>query len=170
MSQTLRGSVTPRRLVALLMAALFGLTLALNPIAAPPAHAVTADQARAAVSLRALRIAAAQVGVPYLWGGTTRRGFDCSGLTQYAYARAGKSLPRTAQQQYLATSRVIRHRQRLGDLIFIYTGSAVNRTASNVGHVAIYAGKGYYWSAPRTGLRVKLVKLYTTRYVFGRVR
>ena len=163
MSKTLCGSVTSRRPVAVLMAALFGLTLALNPIAAPPANAVSVDAARAAVAVRALRVTAAQVGIPYLWGGTTPRGFDCSGLSQYAYARVGKSLPRTAMQQYKATIRVKRGNQRAGDLIFLYSNG-------NVYHMGVYSGNGYFWHAPRTGSLVKKSRIWTTRYLIGRVR
>ena len=163
MSFTMFGSVLPRRYLAVLMAASFGLTLALNPISAPPAQAASVDAVRAAVAVRALRVTAAQAGIPYLWGGTTRSGFDCSGLIQYAYARVGKSLPRTTTLQFRATARVTRGYQRLGDLIFFQTGT-------NIDHMGIYAGNGYIWHATRTGGNVKLSKIWTTRFLVTRVR
>lgn len=96
-------------------------------------------------------------------GGTSpRTGFDCSGLTQYAYARVGKHLPRTAQQQYRATIRISRG-ARPGDLIFFFSGGTAY-------HVAIYAGRGYIYHAPRAGKRVSLVRLWTSAVRIGRVR
>ena len=95
MSTTVPGFAPPRRLVSVLIAALFGLTLSLNPVSTPNAHAAVS----AMVGSRVLHVAAAQVGVPYKNGGTSpRTGFDCSGLTLYSYARVGRHLPRTAQQ------------------------------------------------------------------------
>ena len=70
MSMTLFGSALPRRLASLAIAALFGLTLAINPISAPAADAAVS----ASVGVRALRASAAQVGVPYRHGGRTGRG------------------------------------------------------------------------------------------------
>jgi cell wall-associated NlpC family hydrolase len=163
MSKTLPGFSTPRRFVALLMAAFFGLTLAVNPASAPPAQAASVDAVRATVAARALRVAAAQVGVQYLYGGTTRRGFDCSGLTQYAFARVGKRIPRTTTLQYRATARVTRGYQRPGDLIFFQSGT-------NINHVGIYAGNGNIWHSPQTGSAVKLSKIWKTRFLIGRVR
>jgi cell wall-associated NlpC family hydrolase len=149
----------PRRFVSVLVAALFGLTLALNPVAAPPAHAAVS----APVAAHAVRIAADQAGVRYLWGGTTPRGFDCSGLTRYAYGRAGKKLPRTSRQQYAATIRVAASHRRMGDLVFFASGGTVY-------HVGIYAGAGTMWHAPKTGKRVSRVKIWTTHVSYGRVR
>jgi cell wall-associated NlpC family hydrolase len=159
MSTTLHRSAMPRRFVSVLIAALFGLTLALNPIAAPKAHAA----ASVSVRTHALNVAAAQKGIRYVWGGTTPRGFDCSGLTQYAYAKAGKHLPRTSQQQFNATIRKAARHAQPGDLVFFYSGH-------NVYHVGIYAGGGYMWHAPRTGKTVAKVHIWTKQIAFGRVR
>jgi cell wall-associated NlpC family hydrolase len=142
-----------------MVAGMFGLTLAVNPVAAPNAHAAASVSVRA----RAVHAAAAQAGIRYLYGGTTRRGFDCSGLTQYAYARAGKHIPRTAQQQYKASIHVSRHNARYGDLVFFYSGK-------NVYHVGILAEHGTIWHAPHTGAKVSKVKLWTKHVLFGRVR
>ena len=84
-------------------------------LAARYAAAVPAD----GVAARALALARTQLGVPYRWGGgEPGRGFDCSGLTQWAFAEAGHRLPRTAQQQFFATQRVARADLRPGDLVF----------------------------------------------------
>ena len=150
----------PRRVVGLVLAALFGLVLAVNPAAAPHADAAVS----ASVSFRAVKVAASQAGVKYRMGGTTpRAGFDCSGLTQYAYGKAGKRLPRTAQQQYAAAVRIARKTARPGDLVFFASGNRVS-------HVAIYAGNGYIWHAPKPGKRVAKAKIWTSAVKFGRVR
>jgi cell wall-associated NlpC family hydrolase len=153
-------SALPRRSASVLIAALFGLTLALNPVATPKADAVVP----AITGVRAVTVAAAQVGVPYRYGGTNpRTGFDCSGLTQYSYSRVGKRLPRTAQQQYRATIRIPWTSARKGDLVLFYSGG-------NVYHVGIYAGNWYMYDAPHSGTRVKKQRIWSRQVVFGRVR
>ena len=167
MSTTLPGSVmpsrpgfaVPRRLVSMLFAALLGLALAFNPMSAPKADAAVPLSA----SLSALRVATTQIGIPYRYGGTTRAGFDCSGLTQYSYARVGKRLPRTAQQQYRATIRISRQAARPGDLVFFYSGSSIY-------HVGVYAGNGYMYASPHSGARVKKQRIWSSQVRFGRVR
>ena len=154
-----KGSVVLRRCVTMLSAALLGGTLALNPIAAPAADAVVP----LSVSLSALRVASAQMGIPYRYGGTTRAGFDCSGLTQYSYARVGRYIPRTAQQQYNATIHLRWNQRRMGDLVFFYSGGYIY-------HVAVYAGNWYMVAAPHTGTRVQIQRIYGTNVLFGRVR
>ena len=156
-TSTLYRIALPRRVVTVLIAALFGVTLAVNPVTAPKSEALIS----AASGARVVRVATAQIGIPYVWGGTTRRGFDCSGLTQYVYARIGKHIPRTAQQQYNATTRV--SAKRPGDLVFFY-----NR--GNVYHVAIWLGNGWIISAPHTGARVSRVRLWTSHVIVKRVR
>ncbi|HEY5249505.1 MAG TPA: C40 family peptidase [Dermatophilaceae bacterium] len=162
MSTPLLGSALPRRLASGLMAALFSVTLALNPVSAPTANAAVSARVGASV----VRVAARQVGVPYRWGGTTRAGFDCSGLTLYSYARVGKRLPRTAQQQYNATIRISRRAARPGDLVFFYSGNPRN----SVYHVGVYAGNWTMYVAPHKGARVQKQRIWSNRVVFGRVR
>ena len=160
MSTTLPGSALPRRLLPLLMAALFGLTLILNPMSTQNADAATS----AAVGAHALYLARREVGARYRFGGASpATGFDCSGLTQWVYYRAGKRLPRTAQQQYNATIRVSRRAARKGDLVFFYSGRSIY-------HVGIYAGNGNMYAAPHTGARVMKEWIWTTHVLFGRVR
>jgi cell wall-associated NlpC family hydrolase len=154
-----KGSVVLRRSVTMLTAALLGVTLALNPVSAPQADAVVP----LGVSTAALRVANAQIGIPYRFGGTTRAGFDCSGLTQYSYARVGRRLPRTAAQQYGATIRIPWNQRKMGDLVFFYSGG-------HVYHVAIYAGSWYIIAAPHAGTVVKKQKIWSSQVLFGRVR
>ncbi|MCM3660252.1 NlpC/P60 family protein [Georgenia satyanarayanai] len=104
----------------------------------------------------ALDWARTQLGKPYVWGAAGPNGYDCSGLTQTAFARAGISLPRTTKAQYAATTRVPVDQLQAGDLVF-YSN---NGTASGIYHVAIYAGDGMRLHAPSPGKTVELVPMY----------
>ena len=115
------------------------------------------------VAALAIDTALAQVGTPYLWGGTGPGGFDCSGLTRFAYASAGVSLPRTARDQHAAGPEVPRPADALpGDLLFF-----TSRTDRVVDHVGIYLGEGRMVDAPHTGalVRVEHVDLRAARLV-----
>ncbi|MFF8914110.1 C40 family peptidase [Streptomyces sp. NPDC015032] len=128
----------------------------LVPGAAPEAQAAT-------LSMKALKVAASKKGSPYRWGATGPNRFDCSGLTVYSFKKAGKKLPRTAQQQYNKARHIsASHRQR-GDLVFFHSGRSVY-------HVGIYAGHGKIWHSPRSGAVVRLEKIWTKRVYYGRVR
>ncbi len=115
----------------------------------------------------AIWAAASQVGVPYVWGGETPlpgpgAGFDCSGLVQWAYGQAGISLPRTAEEQYAATTPVALDQLQPGDLAFFSDGT------TSVQHVAIYVGTGIVLQAPSTGSVVSFAPLWTSDLVgFG---
>lgn len=74
------------------------------------------------------------VGVPYKWGGTTPKGFDCSGFVTYVYREFGVSLPRTAEEQYQRGEKVAKDDLEVGDLVFFAT---YKKTAS---HAGIYIG------------------------------
>jgi len=101
--------------------------------------------------------------VPYVWGGETPgRGFDCSGLTQWSWAQAGVSIPRTAASQYAAVPHVPLSALEPGDLLFYYNLD----TDGIVDHVAMYVGSGPYGSrtiiqAPETGETVSYAPIYT---------
>lgn len=101
--------------------------------AASHAHARTAAGSQAAAQVTAF--AAARVGkVPYLWGGTTDAGMDCSGLTQAAYASAGIMIERTSQQQWASERHVPAGEVTAGDLVFF---AGPDGTPSSPGHVGI---------------------------------
>jgi cell wall-associated NlpC family hydrolase len=82
-----------------------------------------------------LDFARAQIGKPYVWGGTGPDGYDCSGLVQAAWAQAGVSLPRTTYDQVNAGTRISRDEVQPGDLLFFYSESSPS-------HVGIYSGNG----------------------------
>ena len=146
-----------RSLVAVAIAA--GLLTGASLSTAPPAQAAVSSTA----GLKVVRAAATREGVPYRYGGTTTRGFDCSGYSKWAYARIGKHLPRTSQAQYRAAAHIRTSQRRPGDLVFFLSGS-------HVYHLGIYAGHGRMWHSPRSGQRVRLAKIWTSTVRYGRVR
>ena len=111
---------------------------------------------KAPARYHAVRVARQQLRKRYRWGGTSpKRGFDCSGLMQYAYKKASVRLPRTAAAQYRSTKRVSLSRLQTGDLIFFHT----RRSRTRVNHVGIYLGGGKFIHAPRRGKRVSVSTL-----------
>ena len=90
---------------------------------------------------QAVRIAMQFLGVPYVWGGASPSGFDCSGLVMYVYGRLGVSLPHNAAAQYSMGTPVPRDALEPGDLVFF----------DGLGHVGIYIGGDQFVHAPHTG-------------------
>ena len=101
----------------------------------------------------ALAAAESQIGVPYVWGGESPgHGFDCSGLTQWAWRQAGVDLPRTAAAQYDAIPHVSLSALEPGDLVFWGSGG--------ISHVGMYVGGGEVVNAPETGELVRVEPIW----------
>ncbi|WP_228973030.1 C40 family peptidase [Streptomyces sp. DH12] len=141
---------------ALTIAAVCGSLLA-------PGVAPQAEAAAPAPATKALNVAASKKGSPYQYGAVGPKRFDCSGLTLYAYKQAGKTLPRTAQQQYNKTRRISAGSRQKGDLVFFHSGGRVY-------HVGIYAGSNKIWHSPKAGSVVKQEKIWSKAVYYGRVR
>jgi cell wall-associated NlpC family hydrolase len=125
---------------------------------------VLSSQAQAATptyGAKAIKVAAAKKGAPYRWGAVGPTRFDCSGLTLYSFKKVGKSLPRTAQQQYNKVRHISASQRQVGDLVFFHSGS-------HVYHVGIDAGAGKIWHAPHTGAVVRLERIWTKSVWYGR--
>ena len=106
----------------------------------------------------AVAVAKRYLGVPYVWGGTSPSGFDCSGLVQYSYAQVGVTLPRTSREQFHVGSFIPRDRLDLlkaGDLVFF----GYNGDASQIHHVGMYVGSDDFIEAPAAGEVVRISSL-----------
>ncbi|MDO9378689.1 MAG: C40 family peptidase [Nocardioidaceae bacterium] len=124
------------------------------------AAAKKAEQRNAKI-VKAVKIGKKQLGDPYVAGGNGPNGFDCSGLTQYAFKKAGINIPRTSRAQAAALRPVSKSKMKRGDLIYFYKGQSVY-------HAAIYMGKknGHklIMHASRSGTPVKVNRIWTNSY------
>ena len=114
--------------------------------AAPPPDGTKASQV--------ISIAMQYLGVPYVWGGASPSGFDCSGLTSYAFAQIGISLPHHAASQFNYGTPVSRDDLQPADLVFF----------NGLGHMGMYIGGGQFIHAPHTGDVVKISSIYDSWY------
>ncbi|MDQ3915024.1 MAG: NlpC/P60 family protein [Actinomycetota bacterium] len=123
------------------------------PPAAPPVAPAPAPNAGAQAAVDA---ALSQLGKPYQWAAAGPDSYDCSGLTMWAWARAGVALPHNSGMQYAATPRVDRSDWQPGDLLFF--GSPIH-------HVGMYIGNGQMVEAPYTGSQVRVGSASRSDYV-----
>ena len=112
------------------------------PVSVPVAPSGPGHPAAASIALHYL-------GVPYVWGGASPSGFDCSGLVMYVYAQLGISLPHYTVAQWGATSHISLSQAQPGDLVFF----------DGLGHVGIYLGNNQFVHAPHTGTVVQVASL-----------
>jgi peptidoglycan DL-endopeptidase CwlO len=135
-----------------------------GPLAGPAGAATLSGQQKTATATKAAAVtwnmvAAAKakklVGYPYIWGGNTIAGFDCSGLTQWVYRHTGhgKVIQRTAEAQFLQFRRISHTSARPGDLVFFHDTSA---PTSYVYHVGVYEGGDDMVAATTYGEGVQL--------------
>ncbi|AXQ57635.1 MULTISPECIES: C40 family peptidase [Streptomyces] len=107
----------------------------------------------------ALAAAKSKVGTPYVWGATGPNSFDCSGLTSWAFAQAGYTIPRMSQDQANAGTRIASQSAlKPGDLVIFY---------SDLHHVGFYAGNGQVLHAPKPGANVRYESINNMPYMFG---
>jgi len=146
---------------------------------APSGNQTTAGDGNASAAATAIDAAMGYLGLPYAWGGGGTNGpgpglapdqgvigFDCSGLTQYAYAQAGISIPRNSRAQYAALPKVASNALRAGDLVFWADDPSDPDT---IRHVAIYLGNNKVVQAPQSGDVVKVSTMWWADYA-GAVR
>lgn len=110
-----------------------------------------------------IKTAKKYIGVPYKWGGTTPKGFDCSGYVQYVFNKHGIELPRTSREQYYTGYKVSKSNLQPGDLVFF------NTSGKGVSHVGIYIGDGdFIHSASSKGIVIAdLFGNYWSSYYLG---
>ncbi len=104
--------------------------------------------------------------VPYVYGGSSPRGFDCSGMTHYVYGHFGKSIPRTAEGQFLHFRRESRSRAWGGDLVFFHVNSNPN---SYVYHVGVYEGGNHMVSATDPAGGIRWQTIWSSAVTFGTI-
>jgi peptidoglycan DL-endopeptidase CwlO len=112
----------------------------------------------AVTSANLMKAAAEQVGVPYVYGGETPSGFDCSGYVLFVYSQFGIALPHSVYQQAKLAKKIPISEALPGDIVVFNDHS----------HNGIYAGNGNYYHAPQPGDRVKLAPISTDRYYIVR--
>ncbi|MCW2921713.1 MAG: mepH1 [Thermoleophilia bacterium] len=137
-----------------------GALLAFTPAAdAAGRHVSTTAKQR----MQAASVAAHKAGSPYVWGATGPSSFDCSGLVNYAYRRAGKPLAaRTSYDLFRHGVRIRRAGLKRGDLVWTYD--------RGLGHVGMYLGGGRYVHAPGSGRHVEVAQLPGGGAFVGAVR
>ena len=101
--------------------------------------------------------AAQFLGTPYVYGGSTPSGFDCSGFTSYVYKNTVRSIARTSSEQRNTTTNISMDELKPGDLVFFGSGNTVS-------HVGIYVGNGEFIHSPHTGSSVKYDTLWSGNY------
>lgn len=126
-----------------------------NPTGVIPSYAGSQVPGEAVVEL-----CKQYLGVPYVYGGMSPSGFDCSGLVKYCYSLMGVNLNRVACDQALNGIAVSVDAMLPGDIICFSSDIG----GSYIGHVGIYVGNGYFIHAPRTGKNVEIVPLSNTYY------
>lgn len=114
-------------------------------------------EAKSVSRQKVVQTASVMKGIPYVYGGASTSGFDCSGLVQYVFAKANIQLPRTADRQFDFGTPIAFAHAKPGDLMFFNTGKA----RGEVTHVGIYMGKNNMLHAPRPGKKVQFASVDT---------
>jgi cell wall-associated NlpC family hydrolase len=135
---------------------------AARTMATAPFPPITLPDGTAPQIVNAIASARTRLGSPYVWGATGPATFDCSGLTQWAYAAAGVALPRTSREQWFVGPHPNLDELQPGDLLFWATDPTDPLT---IHHVALYIGSGYMIEAPHTGAVVHVTAVYLDGFI-----
>lgn len=130
-----------------------------NASATPSVSAGTSNASSTDTQNVIISTAQKYMGVPYLWGGTTTDGFDCSGFTQYVMQQNGITLPRTAAEQFAMGTPIDKANLQTGDLVFFTTYKP------GASHVGIYMGDGNFINASSAAKQVTITALDKAYYV-----
>jgi cell wall-associated NlpC family hydrolase len=137
-----------------------------NTNSVTPNDVLGASVASSTTGAKLINTAKNYMGVPYVWGGETPSGFDCSGFTQYVMKQNGITIPRTAAEQYATGTPVDKSNLRIGDLVFFTTYKA------GASHVGFYMGDGNFIHASSAAAKVTISALsdayYTQHYIGAR--
>jgi hypothetical protein len=109
-----------------------------------------------------LDIAKDEIGVPYVWGGTTSEGFDCSGFTSYVYSKADVKVARTANDQYESCKKIDRDKLKTGDLIFYNNGG--ESTISHVGIAIVNSDGSLHMIHASSSKGIEITNVDTSNY------
>jgi len=144
-----------------------GTTVAAAPVASKNLSLQQRKQIRKNKIRRAVRVARNQIGDPYVYGAAGPGAFDCSGLTSFAFGKAGISLPRSSDAQGARIDRIGKDRMQRGDLMFFYSGGGVY-------HVGIYMGRKdgerIILHASQSGRPVQKDPVWTSSWFGGTLR
>ncbi|EGO64775.1 C40 family peptidase [Acetonema longum] len=128
--------------------------------------ATTNSKGAAKTGLAIVNTAQKYMGVPYVWGGSTPKGFDCSGFTQYVMKQHGITIPRTAAEQYNTGAKIKESNLQVGDLVFFTTYKP------GASHVGFYLGNRKFVHAGSGAKQVTISSLdenyYKSRYLGAR--
>lgn len=155
------GNILTNLLLGLLFGKLLGNMQEINLGKTSPGNTVVKGDTAAI-----MHTAQKYMDVPYVWGGQTPSGFDCSGFTQYVMKQNGITIPRTAAEQFAAGTAVNKSGLQVGDLVFFSTYKA------GASHVGFYMGDGKFIHASSAAEKVSISALdeayYTQRYLGAR--
>ena len=141
----------------------FALAITVLGIAACGSNPSTTASHSLSKGQQAATVALDQVGAPYRYGGATPDGFDCSGLVQFSYSRAGVVVPRTTGQLWSASRTVGNEELRAGDILFF-------NVEGKMSHVGMYLGKNRFVHAPQSGRTVSIASLDAPFYKAALIR
>jgi cell wall-associated NlpC family hydrolase len=134
-----------------------GLTQGLAALGGGGKHGPLGGAVESALGTRIVGLAHKYLGTPYVWGGRSPKGFDCSGFAQYLYGQVGVSIPPTTYTQWKAGRSVGKSQLQPGDLVFFRGSDSIGGLP---GHVGVYIGHGMMIDAPHTGSHVRVESVF----------